>query len=80
VSNSISKQLLNNLCQFQPVAANSNVVRLNVYFEPQDPESTKLIKQELMSLFQNAELSERVSLKLVPFGHAKCDPAHQEYV
>jgi hypothetical protein len=52
---------------------------MNVYFEPQDPESTRFFKAELLPLFQDASIADRVDLKLVPFGRAECDASHQEY-
>ncbi|KAI6189449.1 hypothetical protein M3Y97_00009700 [Aphelenchoides bicaudatus] len=62
-----------------PADAKPNKIRMNVYFEPQDPESTRFFKSELLPLFQDTSIAERVDLKLVPFGHAQCDASHQEY-
>lgn len=54
--------------------------RLNVYFEPKDRASTNFIKNELLPLFRNAsDIVEHLSLKLVPFGRAKCDTDNEEY-
>lgn len=52
---------------------------MNVYFEPQDPETTRFFKSEMLPLFQDASIAERVELKLVPFGRAECSAATQEY-
>ncbi|KAI6190279.1 hypothetical protein M3Y97_00100300 [Aphelenchoides bicaudatus] len=62
-----------------PVDAKTGTVRLNVYFEPQNADSTKLIKTELLPLFQDSEMAERISLKLTPSGRATCNAAHKEY-
>ncbi|KAI6232702.1 hypothetical protein M3Y99_00994100 [Aphelenchoides fujianensis] len=61
------------------LAAKVNTVRVQVYFEPQDPESTRFFKSELLPLFQTG-IGARIDLKLVPFGRASCDAGHQDYV
>jgi hypothetical protein len=61
------------------VLSKPNKVGMNVYFEPQDVESTRFFKAELLPLFQDASIAERVNLKLIPFGRAECNAATQEY-
>jgi hypothetical protein len=51
---------------------------MNVYFEPQDPESTRFFKTQLLPIFETG-IAERIELKLVPFGRALCSSANQDY-
>lgn len=53
---------------------------MNVYFEPQDAESTRFMKADLLPLFQETSIAERVDLKLIPFGRAECNAETQEYL
>lgn len=55
-----------------------NQVKMNVYFEAQDSESTRFFKEQLLPLKENG-LLEHIDLKMVPSGRATCDAAHQEY-
>lgn len=56
----------------------SKQIKMNVYFEPQDLESTTFLKEQLMPLMENG-LIEKIDLKLIPTGRATCDASHQEY-
>ncbi|KAI6224959.1 hypothetical protein M3Y95_00807800 [Aphelenchoides besseyi] len=77
--NSIVGLLVSICLHTLPSLAKTNRVRLQVYFEPQDAESTRFFQSELLPLFQTG-IGERVDLKLVPFGRATCDASHRDYV
>jgi endonuclease III len=51
---------------------------MNVYYEPQNAQSTHFFKKQLMPLVET-DLMDHIDLKLVPTGRSVCNPAHQQY-
>ncbi|CAD5217170.1 unnamed protein product [Bursaphelenchus xylophilus] len=68
------------LLNFTTITASHSKARLNVYFEPQNMESTRFFKSQLLPLYENTELGDRVELRLVPHGRAHCDNVEKDYV
>ncbi|VBB33077.1 unnamed protein product [Acanthocheilonema viteae] len=51
-----------------------NIVNLAVYIEAQCPDTSRFVHRQLLSTWQELSVTNRISLKIVPFGKAKCDP------
>lgn len=66
---------------FQLISAlSTQKTTLNVYFEPQDFDSTGFFKSQLTPLLSTTTLGSRVQLRLVPFGRAQCENVGRDYV
>ncbi|CAD5212816.1 unnamed protein product [Bursaphelenchus okinawaensis] len=60
--------------------ASHSKARLNIYFEAQNMESTHFFKTQLLPLYENTELGNRIELRLVPYGRSHCDNIEKDYV
>ncbi|VDO26079.1 unnamed protein product, partial [Onchocerca flexuosa] len=56
-----------------------NVVNLAVYIEAQCPDTSRFVHRQLLPTWQNMSVTNRISLKIVPFGKAKCFPFDNDY-
>lgn len=56
-----------------------NIVKLAAYIEAQCPDTSRFVHQQLLPVWQELSVTNRITLKIVPFGKAKCDPVGNDY-
>uniref|UniRef100_A0A0R3RSY6 Gamma interferon inducible lysosomal thiol reductase n=1 Tax=Elaeophora elaphi TaxID=1147741 RepID=A0A0R3RSY6_9BILA len=56
-----------------------NVVNLAVYIEAQCPDTSRFVHRQLLPAWQELSITNRISIKIVPFGKAKCSPVGSDY-
>lgn len=56
-----------------------NIVNLTVYIEAQCPDTSRFVHRQLLPTWQELSITNRISIKIVPFGKAKCNPVGLDY-
>ncbi|TMS34520.1 hypothetical protein L596_002096 [Steinernema carpocapsae] len=56
-----------------------NTLELAIYMESQCPDTTRFIKKQLTPTWQQLGSTGRVTLTVVPFGKARCEPVGQDF-
>ncbi|MCP9261267.1 hypothetical protein DINM_004647 [Dirofilaria immitis] len=67
------------LKSYIPEVAVGNIVDLAVYIEAQCPDTTRFVHRQLLPTWQTISVTNRISLKIVPFGKAVCNPVGNDY-
>ncbi|VDK85858.1 unnamed protein product [Litomosoides sigmodontis] len=56
-----------------------NVVNLAIYIEAQCPDSSRFVHRQLLPTWRELSVTNRILVKIVPFGKARCDPIDSDF-
>ncbi|CAG9533619.1 unnamed protein product [Cercopithifilaria johnstoni] len=56
-----------------------NVVNLTIYIEAQCPDTSRFVHRQFLPTWQELSVTNRISIKIVPFGKAKCYSVGTDY-